>query len=1088
MRLLKSVNFPVCHSRQKKSAVITLTKFFLVMGFLGFSFLVLLLVFQPSEYLVRAQADENFIQLPSLDDISVPLEETRQNLESSNQLSDQPVSSPTSTLTPEYAPGTIIVKFRAADSIDSAVFKEARNTYNLNDHKELFPRPGHRQNRLLSNIYTFNISPGTEKEAVDGLSRLNQIIEYAELNYLFQTTQTSSPNDPLYPNQWHLPQVSALQAWGVTTGTSTVTIAVIDTGIEWTHPDFASNIWQNPGEIPNNGIDDDGNGFIDDIRGWDFVVTAVPCWPGEDCLFGDNDPDDFYGHGTGVAGVAAAVTNNGTGVAGICQNCKIMPVRAGFALFQGWPFAPVSANFDLDDIAQALIYAADNDADVINMSFGGYATSTFISAAIAYAYSQGSVLVAAVGNDNTSSLTYPASLPEVIAVAGTNQNDLKTNLSNYGPWVDIAAPGTNIWTTAIPGNNWGCPDATGTGYGGCSGTSFAAPLVSGIIGLALSKNPSLSQDQVWTIIQSATDPLNTLQYIGTGRTNAYKAVLPSTVSLALFDSSMDNLVVPAGMVTNIMGTAAGQNFLKYRIDFGVNSTTSYPSTWTTVQDDTFASVTDGILGTWNPAAFGLAYETVTLRLRVTDTNQNIWEDRAVVRINPLPPWPTINVSGNIFFNTTWTSGNVYVVQGSVTVNPGVTLTIEPGVIVKFNPDTSLIFDGTSTINALGTPLNKIYFTSLRDDSVGGDTNGDGTATTPAPGDYYGIYFNSGSSGALDYASFRYGGKYPSGAVSSFGGSVQIHETTFQYNRDAVVQRYGGDLVVDNSLFLNNNIGLVIDPNTTAPITLTNSRFGGNELYDAWLRSSLDFTNFGNTGIGSVRGFWMNPTGLATDQTLNPGIPFIVLGLINGQAGLYVPDGKTLVVNPGTVIKMRRSVLQVYGTLIAHGTPGQKIYFTSLYDDSLGGDSNGDGNASVPAPGDYYGIAIGGTGIADIDSVTAQFGGKYWCCGVPSNGVIRIYGGNVSLTNSRLNNNNNGIQQTAGTTTVSYSSIYNNISYGIYNSGTNAVSAQNNWWGTPSGPYHPTLNPSGAGNQISNNVNFNPWLAFDPDEPPPIELP
>jgi len=450
--------------------------------------------------------------------------------------------------------------------------------------------------------------------------------------------------------------------------------------------------------------------------------------------------------------------------------------------------------------------------------------------------------------------------------------------------------------------------------------------------------------------------------------------------------------------------------------------------------------------------------------------------------------PPIYVSGTISTNTTWTSGNVYVVQGSVTVNPGVTLTIEPGVIVKFNPDTSLIFDGTSTINALGTPLNKIYFTSLRDDSVGGDTNGDGTATTPAPGDYYGIYFNSGSSGALDYASFRYGGKYPSGAVSSFGGSVQIHETTFQYNRDAVVQRYGGDLVVDNSLFLNNNIGLVIDPNTTAPITLTNSRFGGNELYDAWLRSSLDFTNFGNTGIGSVRGFWMNPTGLATDQTLNPGIPFIVLGLINGQAGLYVPDGKTLVVNPGTVIKMRRSVLQVYGTLIAHGTPGQKIYFTSLYDDSLGGDSNGDGNASVPAPGDYYGIAIGGTGIADIDSVTAQFGGKYWCCGVPSNGVIRIYGGNVSLTNSRLNNNNNGIQQTAGTTTVSYSSIYNNISYGIYNSGTNAVSAQNNWWGTPSGPYHPTLNPSGAGNQISNNVNFNPWLAFDPDEPPPIELP
>ena len=95
---------------------------------------------------------------------------------------------------------------------------------------------------------------------------------------------------------------------------------------------------------------------------------------------------------------------------------------------------------------------------------------------------------------------------------------------------------------------------------------------------------------------------------------------------------------------------------------------------------------------------------------------------------------------------------------------------------------------------------------------------------------------------------------------------------------------------------------------------------------------------------------------------------------------------------------------------------------------------------------------------------------------------------MSLTNSRLNNNNNGIQQTAGTTTVSYSSIYNNISYGIYNSGTNAVSAQNNWWGTPSGPYHPTLNPSGACNHISNNVNFNPWLAFDPDEPPPIELP
>lgn len=329
------------------------------------------------------------------------------------------------------------------------------------------------------------------------------------------------PNDTFYPSQWHLPQISAESAWDITTGSSTVVVAVIDAGIDLDHPDLAENIWINNGEIPNNGIDDDQNGFIDDINGWDFVDDNNS--PVPEIIEGADL--DAISHGTTIAGVIGAVGNNGKGLTGVSWDVRIMSIRTLDEFGTGSSF----------DTVHSINYAVANGADVINLSFAGDVFDENLLAAVKNAFENGVVVVAALGNegrDVDKTPSYPACFDSVeendwvIGVTALDQNDQKTDFSNFGSTcADIAAPGAGIPGLLYYNETEGFSDP----YNGLwSGTSLSAPIVSGAVALLLSEYPGLLPDQVRSILMLSVDPLSTsgnlVGKLGAGRLNITKAL------------------------------------------------------------------------------------------------------------------------------------------------------------------------------------------------------------------------------------------------------------------------------------------------------------------------------------------------------------------------------------------------------------------------------------------------------------------------------------------------------------------------------------------------------------------------------------
>lgn len=331
-------------------------------------------------------------------------------------------------------------------------------------------------------------------------------VVYAEPDYLVSTYAV--PNDPQFAQQYGLDNtaqtggvvdadIDAPEAWDIQSGADTV-IAVIDTGVDYNHPDLRNNIWSNPGEIPNNRIDDDGNGYVDDIRGWNFVNN-------------NNDPMDQNNHGTHVSGIIAAQGNNSTGVVGVNWRAKIMPLR----------FMDANGVGATSDAIRAVQYAVANGARVSNNSWGGNVFSQALFDAIQAANSQGHLFVAAAGNDtvNTDNTpAYPSSynLPNIISVAASDARDGLSTFSNFGVRsVDLAAPGTSILSTI-----------RGATYRQLSGTSMATPFVTGVAGLVLSQNPNILVSDLRNAIIRNVDPVATLSgRVATGgRVNAFKAV------------------------------------------------------------------------------------------------------------------------------------------------------------------------------------------------------------------------------------------------------------------------------------------------------------------------------------------------------------------------------------------------------------------------------------------------------------------------------------------------------------------------------------------------------------------------------------
>lgn len=333
------------------------------------------------------------------------------------------------------------------------------------------------------------------------------------------TTLARTPNDELYGDQWYLERISAPAVWEQTTGSRDVIIAVLDSGVDLLHEDLLDNLWENPKDEFGDGIDNDGNGYIDDSWGYDFVLDEGNPFPV--VAAAEVNPTSTL-HGTLVSGVIGAMGNNSLGVAGVAWTVQILPVRVLDELGNG----------NGGDIARGIRYAVDQGASVINLSFSGSVDDERINEALRYARERDVVVVSAVGNEGlnvASAPAYPACAPHeieedlVIGVAASDELDEKADFSNYGKdCIDITAPGTEFTGIAYYNPDYGYDDLYTEGW---SGTSLAAPVVSGSIGLILAHYPGFSPEQIKTILQLSADPIlgEYRADMGAGRLNVERA-------------------------------------------------------------------------------------------------------------------------------------------------------------------------------------------------------------------------------------------------------------------------------------------------------------------------------------------------------------------------------------------------------------------------------------------------------------------------------------------------------------------------------------------------------------------------------------
>jgi subtilisin family serine protease len=893
-------------------------------------------------------------------------------------------------------------------------------------------------------------------------------VEWAEPNFVLQLKPSATmPNDPYFANQWALnntgqnggtigADIAAPLAWDISTGNNTVTIAIIDEGVDINHFDLSGKF----------------------VTGYDAI-------DGDD----NQQPNTWDGHGTACAGIAAAASNNSTGVAGVAWGCRIMPIRIAYTVSSGSDWTTENTW-----IALGILTAVSRGADVLSNSWGGGAPSNFVTNAIQSAKANGRnglgcVVVFASGNDNTA-VQYPATLTEVIAVGATNNQDRRCSPtdwgtgqgSNFGTALDVVAPGNGIWTTDITGAggyNSGSiadGDAAGHYYNDFGGTSAATPHVAGLAGLMLSYKPELTANEVQQIIQN---------------------------------------------------TAEDQ----------VGSTTEDIAGW------------DQYMG-WG---------------RINAHN-------ALTEISPYV------VNGNITMNTTWRSGHVYRVMSDVTVPLGVTLTIEAGVIVKFeyNSNTTnkrrLFVDGALVVQ--GTAGSPVVFTSSRDDSYGGDT--DGTTNVPAAGDWGYIKLTNPNGYSLSNCIFRYGGCYYYQGTASYNNnrvlwltaSAAITNCQFQYifgtssnylTEGNAVYVSNGSLTISGSSFTNcyngvyvNGASATANSNTFTTcnnaLTFTiNSSDGvngndftscataisvtttgiseilNNTFYDCTtsvyfkngLSESLIQGNTVNRASRSGTGITIvnsSPTvnsnnvsnvtwGIEARQETNtatvaPNItnntisyvdypysqyggpnpvytgnilsnvsrPIVyigggtmyadkVFGSIQGVfypyliAGDYtVAAGMTLTIPSGQIVKFEynsnttnKRRLFVDGALVVQGTAGSPVVFTSSRDDSYGGDT--DGTTNVPAAGDWGYIKLTNPNGYSLSNCIFRYGGCYYYQGTASynNNRVLWLTASAAITNCQFQyifgtssnylTEGNAVYVSNGSLTISgssFTSCYNSI--------------------------------------------------------------
>ncbi|MBD2556838.1 S8 family serine peptidase [Aphanizomenon flos-aquae FACHB-1290] len=428
------------------------------------------------------------------------------------------------TAKPAYASNKLIVKFN--DTINIAQANEIKNTLGLVKTETI----------KLTGAQIWTLSGKTSVETALATYKNSPTFEYIEPDYIV-TTAATFPNDPGFPQLWGLhntgqgggtpdADIDAPEAWDIQTGNPNLVIGVIDTGVDYNHPDLVGNIWTNSGEIANDGIDNDNNGYIDDIRGWDFA-------------YNDNNPMDVDGHGTHVSGTIAGKGNNGVGVTGVAWNAKIMPLK----------FLDDTGSGSTSGAISAINYATAKGVKLTNNSWGGGGYSQALYDAINAAGQQGALFIAAAGNDsiNTDTLPhYPSSynLDNIISVASTTNTDGLSSFSNYGlTSVDLGAPGSGIYST-IPNG----------GYGLKSGTSMASPHVAGAAALVWSQNPTWTAQQVKNTLMNTGDSIAALagKTVSGKRLNVYNALVSS--SLPSVTVGVSPTTVQEDGITNLVYT------------------------------------------------------------------------------------------------------------------------------------------------------------------------------------------------------------------------------------------------------------------------------------------------------------------------------------------------------------------------------------------------------------------------------------------------------------------------------------------------------------------------------------------------------
>lgn len=477
-------------------------------------------------------------------------------------------SGPGTTELAEHVPGELLVRFSAG--MDSAQAARKMAEMGVTHKKEI---------RGIR-VHLVGLPPGLSVEqAIDRFSRM-QGVEFAEPNYILRIAETSPVE---ITDQWGLTKIHTEEAWNTLNESqkNEVLLATVDTGVDRSRSDLSSRIWADPDETPGDGIDNDGNGYVDDTWGWDFVNN-------------DNNPVDDQMHGTAVTSVMVAAQDN-AGMVGICPWCKVIAVKVLNAQGSG----------TLDVVASGIIYAAQNGARVINLSLAGSAGAQTLEDAVNFAWDQGAVVVAGAGNNGQNITMYPAAYANAMSVASTNSGDKHSCFSNYkAGFISVAAPGEAIYVIDIN---------SATGYNYYSGTSLSTPHVSGLAGLIFGQDPGLSNAQVRSIIENSAVDLGSPGVdaaFGHGRIDAYRAVTRDFSALTPPDglSSASDSASGYAHARKLVRDGTGRLHLIWHTDEGSLYRIRYAT-----------SIDDGSSWVVQPDVFSSPYETYHPALAADDT-------------------------------------------------------------------------------------------------------------------------------------------------------------------------------------------------------------------------------------------------------------------------------------------------------------------------------------------------------------------------------------------------------------------------------------------------------------------------------------